>query len=89
MIALATGRRDVSFCAKAPVARSRANWDPGAMGIGRLAEPYVCDVGLAFSFKDPVKESIWFETCRLSHFQGQISTQYFVSSRHHKLTLSP
>lgn len=36
-----------SFGAKAPVARSRANCDPGAMGIGRVADPKVCDVGFA------------------------------------------
>ena len=42
------------------------------MGIGRVAEPKVRDVGCASSFNDPVKESIWFETWSLR--TAQMST---------------
>ena len=72
VIAFGAARRSLaeSFGARAPVALSRASWDPGAMGTGRVAEPKVRDVGCASSFNDPVKESIWFETCslRARHF---------------------
>lgn len=49
VIAFGAARRSASesLGARVPFALSRANWDPGAMGTGRVAEPKVCDVGFA------------------------------------------